>query len=225
MNLTDDLASFAPWSKDLNREQRERVIADVSIQTVDAAALVCSKGESVDEWVGVVEGLLKLSSSSAEGKTMTFTGVPAGGWFGEGSLLKHEPRRYEAIALRDSRVARLPRATFQWLLDSSIAFNRFLLIQLNERLSQFIGKAEYEQLLDQDAKLARCIGDLFNPILYPGIGTRLDISQSELALLVGVSRQRLNQSLQALERAGLIEIAYGGIEVRDLRGLRTYGAT
>lgn len=221
--LAKDLQRFAPWSTNLNGAQRERVLSDLKIETVDASALVCGKGEPVDAWIGVVEGLLKLTSSSSEGKTMTFTGVPAGGWFGEGSLMKNEPRRYEAIALRDSRVARLPRATFHWLLDSSIAFNRFLLIQLNERLSQFIGKAEYEQLLDQDAKLARCIGDLFNPVLYPGIGTRLDISQSELALLVGVSRQRLNQSLQVLEREGLIRIEYGGIEVRNLGGLRAYG--
>lgn len=219
----DEIARFAPWIRDLTPDQRARVEAAMILQSVPAGTLVCAKGELVDAWIGVVDGLLKLSSSSRDGKTMTFTGVTPGGWFGEGSLLKHEIRRYEAVALRDSRVVKLPRATFQWLLDNSIAFNRFLLIQINERCSQFIGKAEYVQLLDQDAKLARAIADFFNPILYPGSESRLDISQSELALLVGVSRQRLNQSLHALERAGLIKIEYGAIEVLNLAGLRKYG--
>jgi DNA-binding FadR family transcriptional regulator len=71
--------------------------------------------------------------------------------------------------------------------------------------------------------MARCIADLFNPTLYPGIGPELLISQSELALLVGISRQRANQSLQALERAGLVAVDYGGIRVLDLPGLRRHG--
>jgi len=154
---------------------------------------------------------------------VSFTGVPPGGWFGEGSLLKYEPRRYDASALRDSLVARLPRATFDWLLDNSISFNRFLLIQLNERLAQFITRLEYEYLLEPEAKLARCIADLFNPILYPGSGARLEISQAEIALLVGTSRQRANQSLQVLEKAGLVKIEYGAIQVLDLEGLRNFG--
>lgn len=224
MNLAESLDLHARWSAALAPDQRRRVLADLAVQQVAAGAHVCRKGEEVDAWIGVLEGLVKISSTAADGRTMTFTGVPPGGWLGEGSLLKREPRKYEVVALRESRIARLPRATFEWLLDSSIPFNRFLLVQLNERLSQFIGMVEYERLLDPDAKLARCLADLFNPILYPGIGPRLAISQAELALLAGVSRQRANQSLQALEKAGLLAVEYGAIRVTDLEGLRRYGA-
>jgi CRP-like cAMP-binding protein len=95
---------------------------------------------------------------------------------------------------------------------------------LNERLGQFIARIEYEYLLDPEAKLARSVADLFNPILYPGSGVRLEISQAEIALLVGTSRQRVNQSLQTLEKVGLLEIEYGAIRVLDLEGLRRFGA-
>jgi CRP/FNR family cyclic AMP-dependent transcriptional regulator len=223
MNLVDSLRLHARWSVDLDAAQRARVVGDITVQRVEAGALLCRKGEDVDAWIGVMTGLVKLSSSLPDGRTMTFTGVPPGGWFGEGSLLKREPRKYEAVALRDSTVARLPRHTFEWLLGTSIPFNRFLLLQLNERLAQFIGLVEYERLLEPDAKLARSIADLFNPILYPGIGPRLEISQAELALLVGVSRQRANQSLRTLERAGLVAVEYAAIRVLDLAGLRRYG--
>lgn len=224
MDLADTLPRFASWSLALEPAHRARVLSDIAMQHVKAGSVVCHKGEPVDCWLGVAEGLLKLASSSPDGRTMTFTGVPAGGWFGEGSLLKEEPRRYEAYALRDARVARLPRATFHWLLDRSIAFNRYVLEQLNERLSQFIARAEYSGLLDPDAKLARSLADLFNPVLYPGTGPRMAISQAELALLVGVSRQRANRSLRTLERAGLLAVEYGGIRVLSLDGLRRYGA-
>ena len=102
---------------------------------------------------------------------MTFTGVPAGGWFGEGSLLKNELRKYDVMALRDTRVARMPRATFEWLLETSLPFNRFLLMQLNERLGQFIGLVENDRTLDIDTRVARCLAAMFNSHLYPGLET------------------------------------------------------
>ena len=46
------------------------------------------------------------------------------------------------------RVALMPEATFFWLLDTSIPFNRFILTQLNERLGQFMATFEHDRLLD-----------------------------------------------------------------------------
>ena len=59
-------------------------------------------------WFGLIDGLLKMSNDSAAGAPLTFTGVPPGGWFGEGTLLKREPYRYNIEALRQSMVAGLP---------------------------------------------------------------------------------------------------------------------
>ena len=188
-----------------------------------AGHYVCRKGEPVSHWIGIVEGLVKMASLSRSGKLTTFTGLPAGAWFGEGSLLKSEPRRYDVIALRESRVAMMPRATFDELLDTSIAFNRFLLLQLNERLAQFIGQIEYDRLLDVDARVARCLAAMYNPYLYPGTGADLAISQEEIGYLSGVSRQRVNQALKTLAHAGLLRIEYGRVVVLDLPGLRSFG--
>ena len=127
------------------------------------------------------------------------------------------------MALRDSVVARLPAPTFEWLLDTSIAFNRYLLHQLNERVAQFIGKAEYDRLLDPDARVARCLAELFNPMLYPGMGMRLTITQEEVGYLARVSRQRANQALRKLEDAGLLKVEYGAVRVLNLDGLKGYG--
>jgi CRP-like cAMP-binding protein len=103
-----------------------------------------------------------------------------------------------------------------------MAFNRVLLTQLNERLGQFIGMVEHDRLLGPDARLARCLAGMFNPILYPGSKPHLPVSQEEIAQLAGLSRQRANQALQRLEQAGLLRIDYGGITVLDLAGLRNF---
>ena len=218
-----DLLGVSHWTRNLSKEQLERVRADIVERLVPTGAYACRKGERVEHWVGVAEGLLKLSTDSPDGKTATLTGVAAGGWFGEGSLLKTEVRRYDAVALRDSRVALMPRATFTWLLDGSISFNRFLLDQLNERLGQMIGMLEYQRLLSPEARIARCVGMLFNAHLQPGVEARRQLSQEEIGYLSGVSRQRANQALRLLAEAKLMRLEYGGITVLNVDGLRSYG--
>jgi CRP-like cAMP-binding protein len=214
----------SPWAKSLTAEQMARVEAEVIERSYPAGSYACRKGDPVEHWIGVVDGLLKMSSVSPEGKTVTFTGMLTGGWFGEGSLLKTEARRYDVVALRDSRLALMPRATFNWLLDNSIGFNRFLLMQLNERLGLFISLVEFDRMLDTDARVARCLAALFNPHLNPGSGRQLQISQEEIGYLCSTSRQRANQALQVLEKEGLLKVEYGCVTILDLDRLRVYGA-
>jgi len=210
------------WARSLAPAQLARVEAETVVRDLPVGVPVCRKGEAVEHWIGVVDGLVKMTSVTPEGKTTTFTGVTSGGWFGEGSLLKDRTRKYDVVTLRESRVAYMPRSTFEWLLDSDIGFNRFLLMQLNERLAQFIAMVEYERLLEPDARVARSLAGLFNPILYPDQATEVQLSQEELGYLSGVSRQRANQALKKLEDAGLVKIEYGRIRILDLDGLRNY---
>src|SRR5690606_19814201 len=223
MLLKDSLQDAAAWFGVLTPEQQARVQRDVSVAQYPAGAMIERKGEKAYAWIGVLAGLVKVSVGNPEGKMASLTGVPAGGWIGEGSLLKSEARKYDVVALRDSTIARLPEATFNWLLDSSIPFNRYLLHQLNERVGQFIGKAEYDRLLAPDARVARCLAELFNPLLYPGKGMRIDITQEEIGYLARISRQRTNQALRTLEAAKLLTVEYGAVQVLDLGGLRRYG--
>jgi CRP/FNR family transcriptional regulator, cyclic AMP receptor protein len=214
----------ALWAKALTPQQMDRVEATTFEVFVPKGGYVCKKGEVVDNWVGIIAGMVKMNNFSPSGKSVTFTGVPPGGWFGEGSLLKDEHRKYDAMALRDSRIARMPADTFHWLLENSLPFTRFLLLQLNERLGQFIGMVEHERLLDPDTRVARCLAALFNSHLYPGIERLVQISQEEIGLLSGASRQRANQALRVLEREGLLRVDYGGIRILDLEGLRRFEA-
>jgi CRP-like cAMP-binding protein len=210
------------WAHGLDAGHLQRVLSAVTEYEVPAGFYVCRKGQPVDAWLGVVYGLLKLGSVSPEGKMVTYTGVTAGGWFGEGSLLKSELRRYDAVALRDTRIAAMPRRMFHWLLSNSIPFNRFILDQLNERLAQMIALVDSDRMRDPEARVAQCLASLFNPQLYPGTDSHLQISQEEIGHLSGLSRQRVNHALHVLQEAGLLRIEHFGITIVDLHGLRSW---
>lgn len=219
----DELAGI-PWLRTLSGADRALAERDLRVVRAEPGELICRFGRPATFWLGLVDGLLKMSNHNAQGPQMTFTGIPPGAWFGEGTLLKREVYRYNIEALRSSLLAGLPIETFGGLLDRSIAFNRFVMDQLNERLGQFIAAREIDRLTHPDERVARNLAALFHPVLYPGVGTLLRITQQELGYLVGLSRQRVNEALRALQAAAVIRIEYGGLRVLDLNGLRAYRA-
>jgi len=210
-----------PWLALLTPAERDIAVADLKIGEAQPGDLVCRIGRPVTYWFGVVDGLLKMSGENADGQSLTFAGLPPGGWFGEGTALKREIYRYNVQTLRRSLVAGLPIDTFHRLLDHSIGFNRFVMNQLNERLAQFIAAREIDRMNNPDLRVARSLAALFNPVLYPGVGEVLRITQQELAYLVGLSRQRVNEALAALAAQGTIRVEYGGLRVLDLPALRS----
>lgn len=217
-----DLVHHSVWARTLTASELDRVAAETIERQVPPGGFVARMGQQVDHWIGVVDGLLKMSVTSADGKVSTLTGMSTGGWFGEGSLIKRERRRYDVVALRPSRVALLPHATFERLRQTSLPFNHYLQNLMNARLSLFIGMLEYDRLLGPDARVARCIATLFNTDLYPDTGAYVDLRQQEIALLCGVSRQRANVALRTLQQCGLLRVEPRGVTVLDVDGLRSY---
>lgn len=210
-----------PWLQVLQPAERDRILVHIKVGDALPGDHVCRIGRPVTYWFGVVEGLLKMSTDNEQGQTITYSGLPPGGWFGEGTVIKRETYRYNVQALRKSVVAGLPVEDFHWLLDHSIGFNRFVMNQLNERLAQFIAAREIDRMNNPDLRVARSLAALFNPVLFPGVGEMLRITQQELAYLVGLSRQRVNEALSSLQAQGIIRVEYGGLRILDLQALRS----
>lgn len=223
--LTDSELAGIPWLAQMSACEQEHAASALRAATAQAGDLLCRIGRPPTYWFGVIDGLLKMNNDSTVGPPITFAGLPPGAWFGEGTLLKREPYRYNIQALRRSTVAGLPIETFHELLETSLAFNRFVLRQLNERLGQFIAALEIDRLTDTDSRVARGLAAMFHPVLYPGVGGLLRITQQELGYVVGLSRQRVNEALSHLQARGLIAIEYGGLRVLDLDGLRSASFT
>lgn len=224
MNAREDIVRAAIWAGELTEDELERARRGVVERQFAKGAYICHRGDRLDHWTGVTSGLVKISAISRDGKAMTFAGATDGSWFGEGSVLKDEPRKYDVVAIRDTRMALMQRATFVWLYENSTGFNRYLVRALNERMGQFLATIEYDRILGPKARVARNLSWFFNRVLYPKAGPAVEINQEELGLLVGVSRQVVNRCLQELQDEGLLKVEHGRITPLDIKALTTYDA-
>lgn len=164
----------------------------------------------VEGWYAVLNGLVKLQSVPIKGRLSTFLCVASGDWFGEGSALNIERRRYEVVAMRDTELMCLPHADFHQLRASSIEFNQFLVSQLSNRVSQAMALIESGRLRTPEQRVALSLSRLFW-----GRTRKLNLSQDELANMVGISRQTANQALKSLAERGLVTLEFGRVDIPD----------
>ncbi len=211
MIAADYLKRIAAWSRELNEREIEVARAGIVEKSYRANEFIFMRGDHFEYWTGVVTGLARMGIVSRGGKATSFTGLTAGAWFGEGTVLKNEARRYDVVALRDTRLAMMDRSTFLWLFENSVGFNRFLVGQLNERLGQFIALLEYGRTLDATARLARVhriavqsyslSGPDASPRDHPGGNRRF----------VGYLPAKCQPVPEEAGEGGLLRLEYGGV--------------
>lgn len=202
------------WFAELPPEGQERVAAQVYTLHGAKGEVMLRSGEEVHGWYAVLSGLVKLQSESAGGRRQGFLGIPAGEWFGEGSVMKSDSRRYDVIAMRECELLCLPRAVFEELRATNLAFNQALADQLNMRLGQAMAIIETFRLRTPEQRVAMYLG----PVLWHG-PRKLSLSQEELGILAGLSRQTVNQALKTLELQGLVALEFGRVSIRNEAGL------
>lgn len=143
--MSIDLSRFidtAAWSAGLSDGQLDRVKQDASVQRYLAGEVVCQCGSAPQHWLGVIEGALRIDAVGGDGRGVAFSSVFCGGWLGVGAILNRQPRPYAVTAASASLVALVPLTTFQWLLDDSRQFSRWVIDQLNARLDQDLALIE-----------------------------------------------------------------------------------
>jgi CRP-like cAMP-binding protein len=213
----------AAWAQQLTPGQLARVEDETQVTKHAPGSVVCREGVPATHWIGVLDGMVKVDTVAPDGRSTTFIGVCSGGWLGEGSLLKRELRPYEVVALRDSWIALMPQRTFDWLFETSLPFNHFLVRQLNARLGQFVAVVESCRMQSPTAQVAVCVAQLFDPTLCSGTPEALRLSQEEIARLCGLSRQVAGRALHELQSAGFVRMHYGTIRVLNVDGLNAFG--
>jgi CRP/FNR family cyclic AMP-dependent transcriptional regulator len=203
-----------PWFASLPAELQVRILAAVSVLQGSKGEVMLRADEEVKGWYAVLNGLVKLQSQSAEGRRQAFLGIPGGEWFGEGSVMKKELRRYDVIALRDTELLCLPRALFEELRATSLPFNQALTEQFNMRLGQAMAIIETMRLRSPAQRVAMYLGRT----LWHG-SRRMSLSQEELGILAGLSRQTVNGVLKEFERQQLVSLEFGRVDLLDEAGL------
>jgi len=206
-----------PWFASAPLAVQDRLRAEVFAQQADKGAVMMPAGSAVQGWHAVLSGLVMLQSPASKGRSSAFIGVPDGEWFGEGSAMKPEPRKYHVVALRPTTLLCLPLPLFDLLRETHLAFNQFLVLHLNMRLGQAMTIIEAGRTQSPEHRVA-----LYLSRLFWRSTRRLNLTQDELGQLVGLSRQTVNRVLRTLEDQGIVSLDFGRVAIVDDEALGTY---
>jgi CRP-like cAMP-binding protein len=214
----------------LQRSPLFRGLAPASLEQVAALATqrsyrqgeaICSQGDPGDALYGIVSGRVRISTGDADGREIFLNIMEPGDTFGEIALLDGGTRTASAVAMEKCELVSLRREQLLALLLREPQVALELLRLCGERLRWTSGQVEDAALLDTGARLAkRLLGLAQLHGERAGDARCLRISQEDLAGFLGVSRQAVNQQLQAWKAQGWIALGRGSVTVLDERALR-----
>jgi CRP/FNR family cyclic AMP-dependent transcriptional regulator len=181
--------------------------------------VIFHQGDPGDSLHIVADGAVKIVLPSAEGEEAIIATLRPGDFFGELALLDGAPRSATASALEPSDTLVLPRSVFVELLDSVPGLRDALLASLAYELRRLTGHVEELHFLDLAGRLAARLTRLAREVEPAAEGEiRLDwpYTQSDLAAMIGGTRQSVNRLLRDLEYEGLISIGSDQLVIRSL---------
>ncbi len=153
-------------------------------------------------------GLVRIYRLSKDGDETTFGYVAPGEVFGELSAFGAFPRESFAAAVHPSRVWKIPLDSFQQVLSAHPGLVLEITRQIGQRMKRIQNRVENLVFKDVKARVAGILLELAEDFGQTEGGQRVldfEITQSELATLVGSTRQTVNGSLRDLEDEGLIQ--------------------
>jgi CRP-like cAMP-binding protein len=192
--------------RDLQPAALERVAATAQRQSARRNALVFSQGDPGDALYGVIAGKVHIVSTASDGREVLLNIMDPGDTFGEIALLDGGPRTASARAMAPTELFVITRQSFRTLLAADADLVLHLFGILCQRLRRSTEILEDNVFLGVPARLAKRLVALHR---QSGKGAEIEISQDELAHLLGVSRQVVNQTLTAWRRSGWVAIRRG----------------
>ena len=202
------------WFDHLPEGQRRALVDAMVLRRAGKGDTLLTKGDAIDGWYGVLSGMAKLQTTGPDGKVSAFLGVPAGEWFGEGSVLRGGAWRYDVVALRDTTLIGMPLAWFHDLYRGNLQFNHYLIERLNLRLGQAMSVIESGRLRSPEERVAQYLSHLF----WQGM-RKINLSQEDLGHLAGLSRQTINRVLKQFESQGWVSLEFGRVDIVDQAAL------
>lgn len=210
--LEDERATLhaGPWFNELPGPLRVAILASARVRLVDAGTLLARRGDAASAWIGVARGALRLGTALADGRDFTLDFVGPGQWFGDIALIDDRPLELDVLAHVPSKLLFVSKPDLQRLVADFDELGPGLL-QLNcQRLRYMFRRFEELQTLPLPQRLARQLQRLAHqfgrPVDEEGVRIDLHLSQTDLAAIVGGSRQRVNRTLRQLHLEGTVRL-------------------
>lgn len=212
-NLRDTLLFRA-----LDEEAAEALQRSLVPVSVKRGKHLFTEGEPGDRLYFVLDGKIKLTHASGDGRESLLMVLGPGDMFGELSLFDPGPRTSTAVAVTDAEVVGLGHSDLRPWLRSHPDVAETLLRALAHRLrrtSETMSDLVFADVPGRVAKALLDLGGKFGTASTGGLLVHHDLTQEELAQLVGASRETVNKALADFATRGWIRLETRSVEILD----------
>ncbi len=193
-----------------------RRLSSIARETsLPAGAVLFDQGQESDGLYVILSGIIRVYLTAADGREATINLLEDGEIIGEISLIDGLPRSAGAAALTDCRLLFIPHRPFCELSESSPKLNRQVMLVLCERLREAnnqVDQAIFHDLRHRLLVLLRQIAVIHGRVEHDVATVDLDLTQGNLAQMLGASREAVNKQLRALAKDG--RVAVDGHQIR-----------
>jgi CRP/FNR family transcriptional regulator, cyclic AMP receptor protein len=197
-----------PFFAGLGQEAIEAIAVLCVHRRLDREETLFLKGDAGDALYAVRRGQVRIGTGNTSGRRLTLNLLGPGDVFGEVALLDGRPRTADAVAVEATELYTVRRRDFLDLLVKKPAVAIQIIELLCERVRWMSAQMEERALLPLETRLAHRL-----VALSEDYGSELHVSQEELAIFVGASRESVNRQLQTWRRQGWIELSRNRIRV------------
>ena len=212
------------WFQGLPDDVIEQMISDAKVKPFKDGQYLYRKGDEPDGLYAILRGAVGAEINSKEGKCAVLGILERGSWLGEISLFDNSARPSDAVARGNAEVLFIPKDRFHALLDTQPRLYSHFIRQVCKRYRSALRMLEASLIRSLPERLALRLLDLatgYSEFRIGASGVTLKVSQEELALLAGSTRQRVNQELKTWEKAGWVSLGYGSITIHDCVALES----
>ncbi|MDR1294018.1 MAG: Crp/Fnr family transcriptional regulator [Bifidobacteriaceae bacterium] len=213
----------APLFAGIDHEERSELLAATTNTHLVRGDVLFRQGDIGDTFYIISSGKMKLGRRAPDGRESLIAILGPGEMIGELTLFDPGPRTATAVAVSDANLSALSHFQLASWIRAHPGMATHLLSALAHRLrrtNEVIGDLVF---CDVPGRVARTILDLSQRFGIPedkGIYVRHDLTQEELAQLVGASRETVNKALSGFAQRGWIRLDGRALSVMDLERLR-----
>ncbi|TDY20405.1 Crp/Fnr family transcriptional regulator [Paraburkholderia sp. BL6665CI2N2] len=214
------LLGRSAWFRSTPAAMQAQLIEAGRVERLAAGQRLFTRGDSDDGVYCVLDGLVRIGAASSAGKEALLAVIEPVNWFGEIALFDNRPRTHDAYAERDSELFHVPRAALVALLERTPAYWHLFGLLLTQKLRLAFDAIEEAALLPAAQRVARRLLLMAGGYGEPGALRRvLKVPQEDLAMMLALSRQTINQVLKQFETQGALKLGYAEIEIADVQKL------
>jgi CRP/FNR family transcriptional regulator, cyclic AMP receptor protein len=218
-----DVLREAPLFAGLDDEAAEALSAAMVENRLARGEVLFREGDKGDRLYVVTEGKIKLGRTSSDGRENLLAILGPGQMFGELSLFDPGPRSATVTAVTDCTMKSLSHDVLGHWLDGRPEVARGLLAQLAGRLRRANDVVADLVFSDVPGRVAKALLDLssrFGRVADDGVHVHHDLTQEELAQLVGASRETVNKALADFTSRGWLRLEARSVVLLDLERLK-----